>query len=61
MVIVNGYRNADPAKGVHSYSTSYLADRQVDVYSLDEIEAPLARLKAWGAAHGGDSYTFGGN
>lgn len=61
MVRVNGYRDADPAKGVHSFSTRYTADAEVEVYSLDEIEAPLARLKEWGAAHGGDSYTFGGN
>lgn len=61
MVRVNGYRDADPAKGVHSFSTRYTADAEVEVYSLDEIEAPLTRLKEWGAAHGGDSYTFGGN
>jgi hypothetical protein len=61
MVRVNGYRDADPAKGVHSFSTRYLADREVEVYSLDELEAPLARLTEWGAAHGGGSYTFGGN
>ena len=59
-VRVNGYRDADPAKGVHSFSTRYLADREVEVYSLDEIAAPLARLGEWAAAHGGDSYTFGG-
>ena len=39
---------------------SCLADREVEVYSLDELEAPLARLTEWGAAHGGGSYTFGG-
>jgi hypothetical protein len=60
-VLVNGYRDADPAKGVHSFSSSYLADRDVEVYSLAELEAPMVRLKEWGAAHGGDSYTFGGN
>ena len=58
--LVNGYRDADPAKGVQSFSTRYLADREVAVYSLQELEASLARLKEWGAAHGGDSYTFGG-
>jgi hypothetical protein len=59
MVRVNGYRDADPAKGLHSFSTRYLADREVDVYSLSEIESPLARLREWGAEHGRDSYTFG--
>ena len=61
MVRVNGYRDADPAKGVHSFSTRYLADREVEVYSLEELNAPLARLTEWGAAHGGRSYTFGGD
>ena len=59
MVTVNGYRDADPAKGVDSFSTRYLADREVEVYSLDEIESPLARLREWGAEHGRESYTFG--
>jgi hypothetical protein len=44
-----------------SLQTRYLADRELEAYSLDELEAPLARLKEWGAAHGGDSYTFGGD
>lgn len=51
-VRVNGYRDADPAKGVHSFSTAYLAERKGEVYSLDEIESPLARLREWGAEHG---------
>jgi hypothetical protein len=58
-VRINGYRDADPAKGVHSFSSSYLADREVTVYSIDEVGSWLTRLKEWGAAHGGESYTFG--
>jgi hypothetical protein len=61
MVRVNGYRDADPARGVHSFSTSYDADREVTVYSYDEIAAPLERLAKWGASNGRDSYTFGGD
>jgi hypothetical protein len=60
-VLVNGYRDADPARGVHSFSTSYLADREVTVYSYDEIMAPAERLAKWGASNGRDSYTFGGD
>jgi len=59
-VRVNGYRDADPAKGVHSFSSSYLADAEVTVYSLDEIGSWFIRLAEWGGAHGRDSYTFGG-
>jgi hypothetical protein len=58
MIRVNGYRDADPAKGVHSFSTRYLADREVEVFSLEEIESPLARLKNSGAEQGRESYTF---
>jgi hypothetical protein len=61
MVRVNGYRDADPAKGVHSFSTRYLADREVEVYSLDELKEPSVRLTEWGAEHGRGSYTFGGD
>jgi hypothetical protein len=46
-------------KGVHTFSTSYLADRDVAVYSYDEILSPFTRLAEWGKAHGGGSYTFG--
>lgn len=61
MVRVSGYRDADPAKGVHSFSTRYLADREVDVYSLVEVLAPSVRLTESGASHGRESYTFDGD
>ena len=56
-VRVKGFRDADPG-GQHSYSTRYLAHRELEVYSLDEIMSPLVRLAEWGAVHGRDSYTF---
>jgi hypothetical protein len=59
MVRINGYRDADPAKGVHSFSSRYLADRDVTVYSYKEIMSPLTRLAEWGAEQGRESYTFG--
>jgi hypothetical protein len=60
MVLVNGYRYADPANSVDSFSSSYLANADVEVYSLAALEAPMVRLKEWGAVNGGGSYTIGG-
>lgn len=59
-VRINGYRDADPAKGVHSFSSGYLADAEVTVYSLAEVGSAFTRLAEWGARHGRESYTFGG-
>jgi hypothetical protein len=60
MVEINGFRKADPPEnGQHNFSTRYLVDREVEVYSLEEIDAPWVRLHEWGAEHGRESYTFG--
>jgi hypothetical protein len=59
MVEISGFRKADPPpNGQYSFSTRYLRDREVEVYSLEEVEAPWVRLRAWGAEHGRESYTF---
>ena len=59
MVEISGFRRADPSpNGQYNFSTRYLRDREVEVYSLEEIEAPWIRFRAWGAEHGRESYTF---
>jgi hypothetical protein len=60
MVEISGFRKADPPpNGQYNFSTRYLRDREVEVYSLEEIDAPWVRLHEWGAEHGRESYTFG--
>jgi hypothetical protein len=59
-VKVSGFRDADPGNGQWTYRSRYLADREVDVYSIEEVAASTERLAEWGAAHGRDSYTFSG-
>jgi hypothetical protein len=60
MVEISGFRSAAPSpNGQYNFSTRYLRDREVEVYSVEEIEAPWVRLREWGAEHGRDSYTFG--
>ena len=41
MVEINGFRRADPPEnGQYNFGTRYLVDREVEVYSLEEIDAP---------------------
>jgi hypothetical protein len=45
MVEINGFRRADPPENLqYNFSPRYLADREVEVYSLEEIDAPWVRL-----------------